>query len=216
METLTTPPNPFVAADGTLTIPSFEEWFFLPGDWLIYLLTSRLPGVADLLGIGPDDYGGTMAGFIAWTCWVLLALASIALTAAVRRFDRVVTDGFLHGMAELKRHVRMAIVFARYRQRQRAQRTEPTVDVEDAALSRNEARALALHAKLAPGFALAVSDIVEELDVRAHEIRTVLERLQELKLLQSTIGGLDGETAYTLTAAGRAFLRMHHARPEHA
>ena len=25
-----TPPNPFVADDGNLAIPSFEEWFFLP------------------------------------------------------------------------------------------------------------------------------------------------------------------------------------------
>jgi hypothetical protein len=216
METITTPPNPFIGADGQLAIPSFEEWFFLPGDWLIYWLTSRLPAVAEFLGLGAADYGGTMAGFISWTSWVLLAVTSIAVTAAVRKFDRALTRRIFDAVAELKRRVRMALVFARYRQRRAAERQEPTLDAAEASLSRNEVRALALHAKLAPGFALAVSDIVEELDVRAHEIRIALERLQQLKLLQSTIGGLDGDAAYTLTAAGRAFLRMHHPRPKHA
>jgi hypothetical protein len=216
MEPITTPPNPFITADGQLAIPSFEEVFFLPGDWLIYLLTSRLPAVADILGLSPADYGGTPAGFISWTSWVLFAIGAIALTAAVRRFDRALTAGLIDAVAELKRRVRMSIAFVRYRRRPRAERHEPTLDAVEATLSRNEVRALALHAKLAPGFALAISDVVEELDVRAHEIRAVLERLQQLKLLQSTIGGLDGDTAYTLTAAGRAFLRMHHARPKHA
>ncbi len=64
-------------------------------------------------------------------------------------------------------------------------------------MSRDEERALELHARLAPGFALAVSDVAEELDVRVYEVRSVVERLQRLKLLQSTVGGLDGETAYT-------------------
>jgi len=216
MEPITTPPNPFAADGGQLVVPSFEEWFFLPGDWLIYLLTSRLPPIAEFFGIGPDDYGGTLAGFLAWFSWIAFAVASIALTSAVRRLDRALTGRITDAVFEVKRRVRMAIAFARYRRHQRAERREPTLDAEDVSLSRNEVRALALHAKLAPGFALAVSDIVEELDVRAHEVRAVLEKLQNLKLLQSTIGGLDGETAYTLTAAGRAFLQMHRARPKHA
>jgi len=215
MEPITTPPNPF-ASDGQLVVPSFEEWFFLPGDWLIYLLTSRVPVIAEFFGIGPGDYGGTLAGFLAWFSWIAFAVASIALTSAVRRFDRALTGRIADAVLEIKRRVRMAVVFARYRRQQRAERREPTLDAEEQSLSRNEVRALALHAKLAPGFALAVSDIVEELDVRAHEVRAVLERLQNLKLLQSTIGGLDGETAYTLTTAGRAFLQMHRARPKHA
>jgi hypothetical protein len=216
MEPIQIPPNPFVADDGQLTVPSFEEWFFLPGDWVIYLLTSYASPVAELFGLGPGDYGSTLAGFIAWTCWVLFALASIAVTAAVRRFDRALTGQVLYAMAELKRRVRMAFAFARYRQRRRQERKEPTFDGEEPSLSRNEARALELHAKLAPGFALAVSDVVEDLDLRAHEARAALERLQKLQLLQSTVGGLDGDTAYTLTSSGRALLQMLHARPKHA
>lgn len=217
MEPIPTPPNPFVAADGRLTVPSLSEWFFLPGDWLIYLLTSHAPALADILGISAADYGGRLAGFLAWVCWVALAIATIAAAAAVRRFDRALTSGIAAAAAGIKRRVRMAVAFARYRQQQRRKvRKEPTFQGEEPTLSRNEVRALELHAKLAPGFALAVSDVVEELDVRAHEARAVLERLQRLNLVQSTVGGLDGDAAYTLTSSGRALARMLHARPKHA
>jgi hypothetical protein len=212
MEPITTPANPFVI-DGAIAIPSFEEWFFLPGDWLIYLLASRVSPLAKLLGVGPDDYGGAFAGLLSWLLWIAFAIALIAAAATVRRFDRAVTRGIVDGVGELKRRIRMAVVFARYRRQRKVERKEPTFDGEEPSLSRDEERALELHARLAPGFALAVSDVAEELDVRVYEVRSVVERLQRLKLLQSTVGGLDGETAYTLTSAGRALLRLRHARP---
>jgi hypothetical protein len=212
MEPITTPANPFVV-DGAIAIPSFEEWFYLPGDWLIYWLSSRVPPLAELLGVGPADYGGAFAGLLSWLLWIAFAIALIAGAATVRRFDRAVTSGLVDGVAELKRRIRMAVAFARYRRQRKVVRKEPTFDGEEPSLSRDEERALELHARLAPGFALAVNDVAEELDVRVYEVRSVVERLQRLKLLQSTVGGLDGETAYTLTSAGRALLRLRHARP---
>jgi hypothetical protein len=212
MEPITTPANPFVV-DGAIAIPSFEEWFYLPGDWLIYWLSSRVPPLAELLGVGPADYGGAFAGLLSWLLWIAFAIALIAAAATVRRFDRAVTSGLVDGVAELKRRIRMAVAFARYRRQRKVVRKEPTFDGEEPSLSRDEERALELHARLAPGFALAVNVVAEELDVRDYEVRSVVERLQRLTLLQSTVGGLDGETAYTLTSAGRALLRLRHARP---
>jgi hypothetical protein len=151
---------------------------------------------------------------LAWVFWVGAPIASIAAAAAVRRFDENVTRRIAYAVAELKRRVRMAIAMARYRRQRDAARKEPSFDVEELPrLKNDELQALALHAKLAPGFALTADDVAEELDRRGYEIRTVLERLQKLELLQATVGGLEGETAYTLTAAGRAALRLHHASP---
>jgi hypothetical protein len=215
METLSTPPNPFIA-DGALAIPSFEDWFYLPGDWALYLLGSYAPRTAEMLGIDPGDYRGFVAGMAAWFFWIAFAVALIITTSAVRRVDDAVTRGFVVGFAELRRRVRMAVVLARYRRGRRVVRKEPTFEGEEPRLSRDEVRALELHANVAPGFALSVSDVAEELDVRAYEVSAALERLGRLKLLQSTVGGLDGEVAYTLTAGGRALLRMRHARPSPA
>ena len=214
MEPITAPPNPFVAETGSLLIPSFEELFFLPGDWFIYLLSSRAPPVAEMLGMSPADYGSTLAGFIAWTCWIVLAITAIATTSALRRFDRALTGGIVDLGLELRRRFRMALVFAEYRRKVRAQRKEPTIDVaEEPGLSRDELRVLELHARLSPGFALSTRDVAEELGTRGHEIRAALERLQRLKLLNATVGGYDGETAYTLSPAGRTLLQIRHARP---
>jgi DNA-binding MarR family transcriptional regulator len=214
MEPITAPPNPFVAETGSLVIPSFEQLFFLPGDWLIYLLSSRAHPIAEMLGLGPADYGGTLAGFIAWTCWIVLAIVAIATTSAVRRFDRVLTGRIIDACLEVRRRWRMALVFADYRRKLRAQRKEPTIDVaEEPGLSREELRVLELHAKLSPGFALSTRDVAEELNTRGHEIRAALERLQKLNLLNATVGGYDGETAYTLSPAGRTLLQIRHARP---
>ena len=82
-------------------------------------------------------------------------------------------------------------------------------------MSRNEQRVLELHAKLAPGFALSVSDVAAAFNARGYEVRDVLERLKRLDLLHTTVGGLDGEPAYTLTAAGRALLRSARRAAEH-
>ena len=64
MEPITAPPNPFVAETGSLVFPSFEDVFFLPGDWIIYFLSSRAAPVAETFGVGPADYGGTLAGSV--------------------------------------------------------------------------------------------------------------------------------------------------------
>jgi hypothetical protein len=214
MEPIAAPPNPFITEAGSLVIPSFGEWFFLPGDWLIYLVSKHAAPVAELFGLGPADYGGTLAGFLAWFSWIALALLAIATTSAVRRFDRVLTYGIIDAATELRRRVRMAFVFVQYRRKLRAQRKEPTIDVvEEPGLSRDELRVLQLHARLSPGFALSTSDVAQELRTSGHEIRGALERLQKLQLLNATVGGLDGETAYTLSPAGRTLLQIRHARP---
>jgi DNA-binding MarR family transcriptional regulator len=214
MEPIAAPPNPFVAETGSLVVPSFEEWFFLPGDWVIYLLARWASPVAEMFGVGPADYGGTLAGFLAWTSWIVLAIAAIATTSAIRRFDRALTGGIVDLGLELRRRWRMALVFAEYRRKVRAQRKEPTIDVaEEPGLSPDELRVLQLHAKLSPGFALSTRDVAEELDTTGHAIRGSLERLQKLNLLNATVGGYDGETAYTLSPAGRTLLQIRHARP---
>ena len=211
MEPITAPPNPFVAETGALMIPSFEDCFFLPGDWLIYLLSTRAAPIADMIGVGPADYGGTLAGFLAWFCWIALAVIAIVTTSAVRRFDRAVTHGVIDAAMGLRRRWRMALVFAEYRRKLRAQRKkEPTIDVTEEPLSRDELRVLQLHAKLSPGFALSTSEVANELHKAGHEIRGPLDRLLKLNLLRSTVGGIDGETAYTISPAGRTLL---HARP---
>ena len=65
MGSIAVPENPFVV-DGALALPSFAQWFYLPGDWAIYLLATlrsfRGVGSAQMVRHGAKGYfaGGTV------------------------------------------------------------------------------------------------------------------------------------------------------------
>ena len=210
MDELPTPPNPFFAdgASTSLAVPSLLQVYFWPGDWVLYALVRYATPVADALGLSAADYGGKFAGFAALAVWLAAVLGVITAWAAVRNFDRALTRGAGEFVAEVRRRWRMLVVLTKYRVSQRARREEPAIEVgELPTLSREELRVLELTAGVTPGYALAVSDVAEQMRARGYQVRGALEHLQHLKLLQSTVGGLDGETAYTLTPAGRAVLQ---------
>jgi DNA-binding IclR family transcriptional regulator len=79
-------------------------------------------------------------------------------------------------------------------------------------LSATELRVLQLHAGLAAGYALSVSEVADALRARQHATRELLSGLKELGLLNRAIGGTDDETSYTLSAAGKALLAARTTR----
>lgn len=133
MDALPTPPNPFLAdeASAALAIPSLLDLFFLPGDWSIYFVARYAPLIAEWLGLSPDDYGTSLAGFIALAVWLLTLVGVIVVWTGIRDFDRAVTRGIAAGYAGVVRRVRMFIVLAGYRLRRRPKRIEPTIIVEE-------------------------------------------------------------------------------------
>jgi DNA-binding IclR family transcriptional regulator len=84
--------------------------------------------------------------------------------------------------------------------------------VREVELSATELRVLQLHAGLAPGYALSVSEVAQALRARRHDTRELLSALKELGLLNRTLGGTDDETSYTLSAAGKALLAARATR----
>jgi DNA-binding MarR family transcriptional regulator len=77
---------------------------------------------------------------------------------------------------------------------------------EEIEVSVDELRVLHAHAQLAQGYSMSVSDVAATLGARKHDMERLLSRLVRLNLIRSTLGGPDGESAYTLTSAGQAFL----------
>jgi hypothetical protein len=204
MDVLAQPENPFVDDAGAFVFPSLLQLFCLPGDWAIYVVARYLPAQAEWLGVGAAEYGSAYSVAASLAGWVLVSIVLIMTWAAIRDADRAVTRSMSGLYSETLRQIRMAIARLKYGRRPKP-RTEPVLEVSEwPALSVDEIRVLREHATVGPGYALAVSDIAERLETRGYQIRGVLERLQTLKLLQSTVGGLDGETAYTMTPFGRA------------
>jgi hypothetical protein len=205
MDTALAPPSP---ATADRAVESVQQIFFLPGDWTIYFLARYLTPLANALGIGPADYGTAYSACLSLVGWSLIAIALIVAVSTVRDLDRRVTDKIAALYGELRRRIRMFVALVRYYRGRRRVRTESAgVElIEEPGLGRNELRVLQVHANVAPGYALAKSDVAALLKARVHELEGALERLQRLALLESTVGGLDGETAYTLTPTGRAVL----------
>lgn len=206
-------------ADGQLSLNELLPWlydaFFLPGDWLIWATAAYLPSVAELLEIGDGDYGGTLSGYLSAFAWLALALAIAIAYQWVRDTDRALTRALVDLRLSIVRRWRIAAaqIASAWRRRKRA--SAPAFEVRvDLPLSREELCVLQLHAELQPGYALAISDVASALDAGKHDAARMLERLRMLGLISTTIGGLEGESAYTLTRAGRAFLVLRQMAPK--
>jgi DNA-binding MarR family transcriptional regulator len=116
--------------------------------------------------------------------------------------------------------LRLRIANALLRQRWRAwsasrQPVEEVPTVRELELSAPELRVLQLHGALAPGYTLSPSEVAQALRARKYEAEKLVRGLHDLGLLNRTLGGMDDETSYTLSAAGRALLaaRAAHRRP---
>ena len=205
-------------ADGYVTLGDAGVWlqqvFFLPGDWLLWALATHAGPVARFLEVGAADYRGLLSGFIS-TCTWLLALIVISIAYQfIRDVDRKLTRGAVDFYDDTRRRWRIAAAVLRQRWRgaDRKRDSHSIEFAEDIELSEQELAVLRLHSDLGAGYALTVSDVARAVRARKQQIASLLDRLKSLGLLNRT-GGADGESAYTLSAAGRALLMFRRLKP---
>lgn len=203
---------PFDAnGDHAVSLADAGTWlqhvYFLPGDWLLWLLSVYLPSIARLFGAGSTPpYGSLTSGLVSGFAWLAISVALIVAWTAVRDFDRRLTRAVSGFYDDSLRRVRIAVAVFRSKLRRRKHAVARQAEfAEDLTLTSEELKLLQVHLELAPGYALHVSDGARELGIRSHQAVTVLEKLAALGLLTRTLGG-DGEAAYTLSAAGRGYL----------
>jgi hypothetical protein len=207
---------------GEITVSGAVAWlerlFFLPGDWLLWALAAHAPHAASFLKLSSAHYGGAFAGIVSAMAWIAAFVIVGTIYSAVRDLDRALTQRLANLYGDARARLRVAARLVVYRLRKVAGKTEqrrrqePVLELsEHADLAAEELKILHAHLGLTPGFALPVSDVAVVLRARKADAERVLAKLARLDLLRSTIGGLDGESAYTLTPAGRAFLAFRRA-----
>ncbi|HEX7079706.1 MAG TPA: hypothetical protein VF329_01665 [Gammaproteobacteria bacterium] len=225
MDAIPQPPDLFVAIEAAkpLTLadlgPLLLMLFFLPGDWLIWAALTHAPAVARFLELAPQSYGGLLSGFVSACAWIALLIGTSMTYTAIRDFDEALTRRIVNLYQDACRRARIAAALTAYRWRRLRgsleARQTPQLS-EELVLTDEEIRVLRAHAKVGPGYALAVGELAAALGARTYEVQRTLERLTRLNLLRSTIGGLDGQNAYHLTPAGRAFLVFRQMAPKDA
>lgn len=191
-------------------VTDLHRLVFLPGDLFIWALTSYAAPFARLLGVGPNDYGGVLSGFVSSCAWVVAFVAIAIAIQTIVDFDRRVTSAMQRLFATVALRVRIARTLARQRLRawlvSRGQPPKQEVIANEIEISSAQLHALRLHAKLAPGCLLAVSEAASEAGIRISAMKDLLEGLLGLGLLGRSRGVADGEDAYALTRAGMALL----------
>ena len=196
----------FTAAD---VFTNLAALFFLPGDLFLFALSTYATPVAHGLDLGPADYRGFVSGVLSACAWFMaFTIASIAYHYILDVDRRLTgTTRRLFATAGLRVRIGYALLRQRWRAWLAARRPAKQVtEVLEVELSATELRVLQLHARLAAGYALSVSEVAHALRARGHETRELLSGLKELGLLHRAIGGTDDETSYTLSAAGKALL----------
>jgi DNA-binding MarR family transcriptional regulator len=225
-------PNPFdrltldAGGDGQFTLAELAELgaavFFLPGDTFLWALLTYAAPLGRLLGIGATDIGGVLSAFVSICVWLT---AFIGLTIAyyyVRDLDRRATRTVqrVFTTVALRARIARAVLQQRWRTWRAARVPANRVDFPgDIELSAAQLAALRLHAELASGYTLSISEAARALGARTRATEDLLDGLNELGLLTRAFGGADGESAYTLSAAGKAFLifrQLHNAAPSAA
>jgi hypothetical protein len=211
--------------DGEVTgadlFADLESLFFLPGDTLLFGLAKYLNPLARWLDVGPSDYGGIVSGTLSACAWFLgFTIVSIGYYY-VRELDYRATGAVHRWVATCALRVRIAHALLRQRWRawSAARRPiAPAIETREVELSAPELRVLQLHGALAAGYTLSVSEVAQALRARTYEAEKLLRGLHDLGLLHRSLGGMDDETSYALSAAGKALLaaRASRQRPPRA
>jgi hypothetical protein len=213
-----------VNGDGVFTISDvllfFGNAFFLPGDWLIWTAATYAPSLAGFLELGPSAYGGILSGFVSAFAWLAALLLLIIVWGSIRAFDRGLTSLIVRGYSQTRRKIRVSLNLLRYRLRSlrsRSPRPEEIEHAQEIDLSAVDLAVLQLYTNVQSGYALSESEVAERLELRRNRAEEALGRLRKLGMLETTLGGSEGESAYRLTGAGRGLLvhrQLTRASPE--
>lgn len=200
-----------VILDIESALDRFWHWighsFFVPGDYILALLSSRAPELAGRLGLAEDAYGGLYAGLLSMLVWlgmlVLVKMGYIAIrdfvgsvVNRVRRFVLVAS----HRVRMFRRNFGAPI--RTLRNSLRANRSgfeEFEIDDLQMAILREQTR-------LAPGHVITAIDVANDLGVRPLRAQQALDSLKLLHLVEVSFGTTDGYPGYLLTRPGQVFL----------
>jgi DNA-binding MarR family transcriptional regulator len=208
------PWHPFVwdvNNDGSFTVTDLGLWlhhaFFLPGDWLIWMMLRYTPEVGRFLEVDSGEYGSTVSALLSVFSWLGIIVLIMTTSHYLAAADRVFT-GVLRGLVT-RGLTRLHIVWRALGElvmRRRERLPSMVGGAELPKLKAEELRVLKAHAYIDPASSLALSDLVRATGVPRSQIVDILDRLREMQLLDRRVDAANSEAGYCLTDPGRALL----------
>ena len=185
-------------------------WAQKPGEWLWQWLDKYSPVTADWLSGGADEPGTVFLAALAAGCW----LAGLLLLIGLWRLGRitlrkaewaaaVVRFKLAAGLANLRTRI-----VCRLRRLSWHSSASPAVH-EQVELDDLDLAVLWRGAMLAPGFALSVSELAEQLRRRPAQVQRSLDKLHDQRLVDPLLGSTDGYGNYRLTDSGAWYMAAY-------
>lgn len=205
-----TPWYPFVIdvnGDGQFTVTDVLRWlgefFFLPGDWLIYSVTTRLPETARFLELSADNYGGNLSLLVSGVFWFALFILVIIVWRCFRAADDALTLGIRRLGSETARRWRMGLAEFRAKMRSGGAALPDQIDFQsDVQLSAQELRLLRAHLENGKPEGLEPQELAEILGMRVGRAERLQRKLVEMGLVERR----GSRKACGLTSSGSAYL----------
>lgn len=205
-------------ADGQFTLSDVWLWvvhlFFLPGDFVLWVMLTYTPGLAIFLELGPGNYHSLFTAMASGAIWLVALVVIGVVYGFVRSLDQALTAVVVRYYREWRRRFRVLRTWTACQLRglklqlpMWRHEAAPELDLGELTLSDLEHEVLRATALLAPGYVYTASDVAGSLEIRRSAARRALERLRSLQLLETGFSASDGERGYCLSQSGR-FLVM--------
>lgn len=188
--------------------------FLMPGETLIYVLSSHAPWAASFLGIGRNPVVLTIVlSALGWilacaSAWALyrLALNSIRLLNAVCLTAK-------HRMAQEVGNVKTMIT-CRLRRWLPKRDTSGITAHPEVQFDNIDLAVLRTAAAQGPARTMSAPELAERFGMRPAQFQGSLQKLHSNKMIDVTLGSTEGFDSYRLTDYGAAYISMY--RRQHA
>lgn len=195
-----------------IAAPGSDSFLLAPGHLTWELLSALSPTAAASIA-GPEGIPGdgiiALLAISAWFAGILVGVSALRLLARILvRWAHAVRFWLSNWAEDLRVGVKMRLKRLDWRQKQEGfVQQEVELDMLDLAV-------LDHGATLAPGFAITVTDLAEQLKLRPSSVEKSLNKLHQHKLVDPLLGSTDGFGNYCLTDSGAWFVAAHRQNGE--
>jgi hypothetical protein len=186
------------------------NFFTLPGDYVLNLLTREAPGLASLLGLARPEDAIVLTIVLSTFLWILVVVlfwGAVQLVQNLRRISGAIIRTIWYQLAQGVGNIRTRII-CNLRQLFPKRRADDSVHSPETEFDDFDFTVLQAAADRGPGFTTSAPELASKYGLRPSQFQDSLRKLQSSKLIATVIGSTDGFDNYRLTDYGAAYIKM--------
>ena len=193
--------------------------YLMPGETLIYMLSSHAPWVASLMGLGRNPIVPTIV--LSTLAWILACVGAWALYRLALNSIRLLNAVFLIATYRIKQGVGSfkTMLICHLRRWLPKRDTSGITAHPDVQFDKIDLAVLRTAAAQGPAQLMSAHELAQRFGMRPAQFQASLKKLHSSKLIDVAIGSTEGFDNYRLTDYGAAYISMYqrqHAAAQHA